>query len=130
MAVDESGPTSATGLVFDLLQPRAVEGYLDEHTLLHVPGTSGMAGDYQGREAIVGLLEAVARSSALTLRFEAASLIEGTTHTWRLAGTLRGERAGCALEIPATVKTAVTGNRVREAWLECSDQAAWDAFWG
>ena len=44
--------------------------WLDDASVLRVPGFSGLAGDYQGREAIVGLLRRMAAATDGTLRFE------------------------------------------------------------
>ena len=43
---------------------------LDDASVLRVPGSSGLGGDYQGREAIVGLLRRMAAATDGTLRFE------------------------------------------------------------
>ena len=50
-------------------EDRAVAAFLDEESLLHVPGKSGLAGPYQGPEAILGLRHRMASLTAHTLRY-------------------------------------------------------------
>ena len=107
----------------------AVAAYLDEDTLLHMPGGSGFAGDFQGRDAICGLIDRMAEVSRGTLRFETACTTAREGGSVRLSGDVYGQRSGQQLRIEASVEITVTGRTIREAWLSCSDQPGWDAFW-
>lgn len=107
----------------------AVAAYLDEATLLHMPGGSGLAGDYQGREAICQLLDRMTDASSGTLRFETACTTAKVGGGVRLCGQLVGQRLERSLHMRASVEAIIAGRTIREAWLACADQSAWDAFW-
>lgn len=107
----------------------ALAAYLDEDTLLHVPGGSGLAGDYQGRDAICGLLDRMRQASHGTLRFETVCTTAGTGGCVRLRGRLHGQRLQRSLRMTACIEALVAGATIREAWLACSDPPAWDEFW-
>ena len=104
--------------------------YLDERSLLHVPGVSGLAGDYEGREAICALLDRMAATTEGTLSFETTCTTVASIGQVRLCGNVSGGRGGRSLATTATLETKLSGIHIREAWLSCADQLAWDAFWG
>lgn len=107
----------------------AIAGHLDEETLLHMPGGSGLAGDYQGREAICGLMDRLATNTRGTLRFETVCTgARGRDHVW-LQGRICGYRLEHSLQTSASLEVTVADDSVREVWLACSDQVAWDDFW-
>ena len=107
----------------------AVAAYLDDETLLHVPGGSGLAGEYQGRDAICGLLDRMTEASHGTLRFETVCTTTRDGGGVRLCGHVIGRRRARSLAMDASLEATVAGETVREIWLACSDQHAWDAFW-
>ena len=103
--------------------------YLDDRSLLHIPGGSGLAGDYAGREAICALLDRMTVATDGSLRFETTSTtVAGIGHV-RLSGWLSGGRGERALRTAAALEATVADAHIREAWFSCSDQPAWDAFW-
>jgi hypothetical protein len=107
----------------------ALAPYLDEDTLLHVPGGSGLAGEYQGRDAICGLLDRMRQASHGTLRFETVCTTAGPGGDVRLRGRIHGQRLERSLRLTARIEALVDGSTIREVWLACSDQPAWDEFW-
>ena len=130
MARTAIGPlASAVASALDLEGIAAVARFVDDRTLLHLPGASGLAGDYQGRDAICGLLERMATACDGTLRFETLCTTADGRRGVRLHGRLYGSRLGRALAASATLETALKDDIIREAWLACPDEAAWDAFW-
>lgn len=102
---------------------------LDTDTMLHMPGSSGLAGDYQGREAIMGLLERMTAASDGTLGFTTEAVGAGPSGGLRLSGVVRGRRLGCALSLATSIDIDVVDGVIREARLSCEDQTTWDAFW-
>lgn len=106
-----------------------VAEYLDDDTLLHLPGGSGFAGDYQGRDAICSLLDRMTTASQGTLRFETVCTTAQAGGGVRLRGRLHGRRLGRSLLMTASVEATMAREAIREAWLACSDQSAWDRFW-
>lgn len=103
--------------------------HLDTGTVLHMPGSSGLAGEYQGVEAIMGLLERMTAASGGTLGFATTDVAVGPRGGLRLSGVVRGRRLGRALLLATTIEADVVDGVIREAGLSCEDQAAWDAFW-
>jgi hypothetical protein len=108
---------------------RVLADFIDERTLLHMPGASGLAGDYQGWDAIYGLIEHMASACAGTLRFETVCTTASGASWVRLCGRVRGARFGRWLATAATLEASIGGSVIREAWLSCADQPTWDDFW-
>jgi len=107
----------------------AVAGYLGESTLLHMPGASGFSGDYQGSDAIRGLLDRLSAASRGTLRFETVRITHGRDGRVRLWGKVSGRQRQRVLAMTATLEVFVEGSTLREAWLSSADEKAWDEFW-
>ena len=107
-----------------------IAGYLDDRSVLHVPGVSGLAGEYEGREAICALLDRMSATTEGTLSFETTRTTVASIGRVRLCGNVSGGRGGRSLVTTATLESELSGVHIREAWLSCADQPAWDAFWG
>jgi ketosteroid isomerase-like protein len=106
----------------------AVKDLLAPDVVWHVPGTSAIAGDHTGRDAVLGYFrrrrELCGATLAITERgrvtygdvyvaiADGSATLGGRQHTWRTAGLYR-----------------VADGRVAEAWLVPSDLAAFDAAW-
>jgi uncharacterized protein len=106
----------------------AVEGLLADDVVWHVPGTSPIAGDYRGREAVLGYfgrrrelaggaIEIVKHGEAhhdeaLVQLADGRAVIGGQEVTWRTAGVYR-----------------VAGGRIAEAWLVPLDLEQFDRAW-
>ncbi len=102
---------------------------LDQRSVLHVPGLSGLSGDYQGREAIVGVLSRMATATGGTLSFD----VHGTTPCragMRLDGWLSGTRDTSLARAMVSVDVMLDGRVYRRVTIECADRAAWDRLWG
>ena len=65
-----------------------------------------------------------------TLRFETTCTTVASAGHVRLCGTVSGGRKGQSLRTTAALETTIHDALIREAWLSCADQPAWDAFWG
>jgi uncharacterized protein len=106
----------------------AVEGLLAEDVVWHVPGSSAIAGDYRGREAVVryfrrrreiagGTIEITKlgeahHDEALVQLADGRAQLAGREVTWRTAGVYR-----------------VADGRIAEAWLIPLDQEGFDRVW-
>jgi YbgC/YbaW family acyl-CoA thioester hydrolase len=98
---------------------------LAEDVVWHVPGTSPIAGDYRGREAVLGYFLArralaggrieIFRNDELVNGDVVVQLADGRARLgeWRTAGVYR-----------------VAGGRIAEAWLVPLDLDAFDDAWG
>ena len=106
----------------------AVAAGLADDVVWHVPGTSPIAGDHRGREAVMsyfarrrdlagGSLRIAERgrleSGELVVQLaDGTATIGGETASWRTVGLYR-----------------VVGDRIAEAWLVPADMAAFDRIW-
>lgn len=106
-----------------------LRGCLDGRSLVHMPGGSGLGGDYQGTDAIVGLVDRLREESGQTLRFTSRCVSAGPGHAVHLRGAVSGQRLDRALRTPASLELRVVRGTIREVRLVCDDQRAWDAFW-
>jgi ketosteroid isomerase-like protein len=94
----------------------------------HVPGTSPIAGDHAGRDAVLAYFERRRALAGTSLRVtehthvtyddtyaaiaDGTAVVGGEPRTWRTAGVYR-----------------VADGRIAEAWLVPTDLAAFDAAW-
>jgi acyl-CoA thioesterase FadM/ketosteroid isomerase-like protein len=106
----------------------SVEALLAEDVVWHVPGTSPVAGDYRGRDAVIGYFRrrrelaggsiTVTKSTdahhdeALVQLADGRASLGGQQAMWRTAGVYR-----------------VAGGRIAEAWLVPLDQEDFDRLW-
>lgn len=117
----------------------ALDGYhdvdvascLDDATLLHVSGASGLAGDYQGQEVILELLDRLSTLTGGTLRCGPWTPATSTTAraTTAVRGPLVAERHGRRLATTVEVAVDVEGDVVREVWIADLGAPAFDDFW-
>jgi uncharacterized protein len=106
-----------------------VEELLAEDVVWHVPGTSPIAGDYRGRDAVAGYFRLrrelaggaiaivkhgdVQHADALVQLADGRASLGDRDVVWSTAGVYR-----------------VAGGKVAEAWLVPLDQAHFDRVWG
>lgn len=107
----------------------AVEKLLAEDVVWHVPGSSPIAGDHRGREAVLdyfarrralagGAIDVtqhahVAHADTLVQLADGHATLAGEERSWRTAGVYRA-----------------AGGRIAEAWLVPVDSYAFDLAWG
>lgn len=103
---------------------------LDDASELHVPGSSGLGGDYQGREAIIGLLQRMAAATDGTLRFEVRRSLVPHPGALRIEGWLTGTRQRRPLGATISVDVTLAGHALRSITIGCIDRSEWDAMWG
>ena len=102
---------------------------LDEASVFHFPGGTGLAGAYQGWAAILGLLERLMDLTDGTLEFVPGRSLGRGGDTSAFVTTARGARRGKRLETTAVHVLTRRGNCVRELWLLHPDQQRVDEFW-
>jgi acyl-CoA thioesterase FadM/ketosteroid isomerase-like protein len=106
----------------------AVEELLADDAVWHVPGTSPIAGDYRGRDAVIGYFRTrrglaggtikvtksgdVSHEEALVQLADGEAALGGRNVVWRTAGVYR-----------------VAEGRIAEAWLIPLDQEQFDRAW-
>ena len=102
---------------------------LDDASVLHLAGRSGVAGDYQGQEAILGLLRRIVQLTDGTLEFGAATTLVDDARVMVLRGRLTGTRRKARLDTEVLHVLSLRDDRIREAWIFSLDQNHLYEFW-
>lgn len=102
---------------------------LEDASLLHVPGSSGVAGTYQGREAILRLLQRMTDLTAGTLRFVPTRTFTTDDQMIVVCGHASATRQTKQLNTGTAYVVLLREGRIREMWLAHQDQADFDDFW-
>ena len=101
----------------------------DDGTLLHVPGRSGVAGQYQGRDAIFGLFGRMAELTDGTLRFTPSGTLTADNQMIVVCGHSSAARQTRRLDTDTAYVVLLRNDRVREMWIVHHDQTQFDDFW-
>jgi ketosteroid isomerase-like protein len=107
----------------------AAEAVLDDASLLHLPGESGLAGQYQGGEVILGLLARMAKLTDHTLHFSPLRVIAADGGVIVLCGRANATRRGKRLDTDVVYVLSLRQGMVQEIWLFHQDQDHVDEFW-
>jgi hypothetical protein len=102
---------------------------LDDGTLLHVPGRSGVAVQYQGREAIIGLPRRMADLTEGTLRFTPSGALTADDQMIVVWGHSSASRQAKRLDTDTAYVALLRNDRVREVWIVHQDQTQFNNFW-
>ncbi|MEA3275943.1 MAG: nuclear transport factor 2 family protein [Pseudomonadota bacterium] len=102
---------------------------LDDASLLHLPGRSGLAGDYQGQEAILGLLRRTAQLTRSVLHFNSPTVVSQVDQLIVLLGHMRATHMGRQLATDALHVLSLKDGKIREVWIFSLNQNQFDAFW-
>jgi ketosteroid isomerase-like protein len=102
---------------------------IDDTSLLHVPGMSGLGGDYQGRDAIVGLFERMAQLTGRTLRFRPSRALIAGEQAIVVCGRSTARRQGRHLDTGVVHVLSLRGGIVRDIWVFHQNQDQVDRFW-
>jgi hypothetical protein len=112
-----AGDVSAAAVVFD------------DASVPLVSGRSGLAGDYQGEEAIVGVLGRMAEYTHDTLQLGFPQLVAEGAHILVLRGHVSATAARTQLDTDVIHVLSLRGNKIQEAWLFSLNQDDFDEFW-
>jgi ketosteroid isomerase-like protein len=126
---------------------------MDDDVSAHVPGRSQVAGDYAGKQAVLGYVAKLGELSGGTLRFELHELLTGGGHTGQghtgeghtaEGHTGEGHGHGHAVALVKDLAERADGRslamnnvhvwhvgdgRLRTIWIYPGDLYAWDDFW-
>ena len=105
-----------------------IEALIDEDAVWRIPGRSDLAGEYRGRDAILGMLRETAVRTGGTY---AATLDDAVANDNRVVAVYRaaGRREGRELDIVQALIIRVVDGRWVEVDAVPTDQYAFDAFW-
>jgi ketosteroid isomerase-like protein len=101
----------------------------DEDVVWHVPGTSAMAGDIHGREAVFQFLERLRDVTDGTFVLKEHDVLGSDDHVVALShmSAIR-ERESVSVDVVSVFH--FKDGRQRERWFHPSDIAAWDRMLG
>lgn len=108
---------------------RTARQLLDDETLLHVPGRSGLAGQYQGQEAILGLLGRMTELTDETLRFTPTATLTADDQMIVVCGRSSASRQRKRLNTDTAYVVLWRNDRVGEMWIVHQDQSQFNSFW-
>lgn len=111
-----------------------VEGFADillaDDIVWHWPGRSSVAGDYRGRDAVIGLIRGFHELTQGRLRVEPVDILEGREYLMSFTH-VRADQEGSHLDVMmADAMRFGEDGRVVEYWTLSNDQEAVDAFIG
>jgi hypothetical protein len=107
----------------------AAEAVLDDASLLHMPGRSGLAGQYQGGEAILGLLRRMAELTDGTIQFSPSAVLTANDRAIVVHGRTNATRHGKRLDTDEVHVLSLRDGNVREIWIYHQNQDHVDEFW-
>ncbi len=107
---------------------------MDDDVAAHVPGRSQVAGEYAGKQAVLGYVATLGELSGGTLRFELHQLLAADGHAAHghavaLVKDLAERADGRALAMNNLHVWHVADGRLQEIWIYPGDLYAWDDFW-
>ncbi len=88
-----------------------------------------MAGQYQGREAILGLRRRMAELTEGTLRFSSPKALSGDDPAIVVLTRAHASRNGKRLDTDVTHIVTSRNGKVREVWIFHPNQRYVDGFW-
>ena len=101
---------------------------LADDIVWHVGGRSPIAGDYKGKDEVLGFFAQLAERTRGTFRVDVHDVLANDEHVVALVkGT--GEREGKTLNDDGAQVFDVQGGKVTEEWFHPGDQYASDEFW-
>lgn len=107
----------------------AAEAVLDDASLLHMPGRSGLAGQYQGGDAILGLLRRMAELTDGSIRFSPSAVLTANDKAIVMHGRTNATRRGKRLDTDEVHVLSLRAGKVQEMWIYHQNQDQVDDFW-
>lgn len=102
---------------------------LDDEVVLHVPGGTGLSGQYQGADAVLGFCAHLDRLTAGTMRFVPTRELDEADSRVVFEGRMSGSIRHGQVDTGATHVFMLRAGRIREIWLLYEDQGRVDEFW-
>ncbi len=103
---------------------------LADDVVWHWPGRSSVAGDYRGRDAVIGLIRGFHELTRNTLRIEPLDILEGREYLMSFTrATAEQERRRLDVIMADAMRFNADG-RVEEFWTLSNDQDGTDSFIG
>ena len=109
---------------------KGVVEHFTEDVVFHVQGRHHLAGDYRGRDALLGYLETIRALTGGNLTMDLERVLAGERYT-ALFSRVRGTLGSRSVDV-LMAQTFVNGpdGLFSEYYALADDQQAYDAFWG
>jgi ketosteroid isomerase-like protein len=113
---------------FSRRDTETIRGLLADDVVFHQPGRNPLSGDYEGVQAVLGLIGTLAERSGGTFRVDVHDVLGDQDHA---VGLLRvsGQREGREVNVPVVHVFHVRDGKLAELWIHPLDQYAIDEFW-
>ena len=105
-----------------------INDLLAEDTVWHSGGDNILAGDYKGKEAVLGYMARLMQETGGTFRNEIHDMLANDEHGVALVNAT-GERNGKTLNTPIIHIFHMRDGKMTEFWSVGTDQAVLDDFW-
>ncbi|MEU7986718.1 nuclear transport factor 2 family protein [Streptosporangium canum] len=103
------------------------DNLLADEVVFHVPGRGPLAGEYHGKDQVLGYLAKFTEMTDGSVRFEPDSIIPGEDRTV-VTVRVHGERAGRQLDDRGVHVFRITDGKISERWSYPQDLYNIDAF--
>lgn len=113
---------------FDRGDMGEVQNAMANNIVWHVGGENMMSGDYQGKEAVLGLFARIFEESGGTFKNTIHDILANDEHGVALVNTT-GSRGGRQLNERSVHSFHMKDGMMTEFWNFPEDQSAFDAFW-
>jgi uncharacterized protein len=104
-----------------------VADFFADDVVWHIGGRGPLAGDYRGKDEVLGFLAKTMEMTGGTFSLEIHDILANDEHAVALV-VARGERQGKTLEDRQTHVLHIKGGKVSEYWAHPGDQYAIDEF--
>ena len=105
----------------------ALEEIIAERAVWHVPGRHPLAGEHQGRHAVLAYFAALAQRTGGSFHVDVIDVLASETRAVAIARAA-GERPGKAYDGLYCLLVAIEGHQIAEAWVMPADTHALDEF--
>jgi uncharacterized protein len=112
----------------EALSKRDIEGFLGYHaddTVIHFPGRGPMAGEYRGKDGLAKLFQQQMQFLDAPPEIETHDILANDDHAVVL-NNVKASRKGQMLEQRQVVVLHIEGGKIKETWLQFSEQQAMD----
>lgn len=106
----------------------AITELLADDIVWHFSGDNPLAGDYAGRDSVLGFFGKSIELSGGTLRVDVHDILANDVHGVALTHST-GQRGGKTLDDSGVQVFHIRDGRAVETWSHAGDQAAVDKFW-
>lgn len=118
-----------TADAFRARDTEALAGLIDDEVVWHVPGTTPLAGEVVGRDALFGWFDRLREVTDGTFTLKEHDVLGTDDHVVALS-EVSAVRDGSRVSVNVVIVMHFRDGRQQERWFHPSDLAAWDAVFG